>query len=537
MANQQPKRKDERKSGLPPISLRAAEGAARGSSWFGGAGGGGLFGGGSGGFLSGGGWSLGAASLGGKVAVALLLTTLGVGAFGVGRMLAPHDVDADLAPQRLAFDSAPRTEKPAASGLPGGDASGSAMQVIPESIDGKTPEQRAAEAAARAEAERRAREAAEAAAKAAQADAAPKIADVTPPPAADLTAEAGKKSRFATKFGELSKFGGAHGSLTGGAGMSGGLNGFNQKALTPGEPRGMAKPAAAHIAARAISRLPSSHARGFAFRQLGRANGMSRAGAASTGETSSTLADSAFSNAPISGQAITGGGAGSQELGGAGTQTGGPIAGNENRSNNGTQAPPDAQHKDNSQWKQIAMAGAGALAMGMALLMMAAQKIQAGKKALQAAQAELATAMSTPGPQQAGMIAKANAAIAAAQQLIQTGQMMAMIAAAMGAAAAGVGALLWKQFHQKQYGMIFVGAGGLLAALAMVVMASGKSDGGASEVGANAANGVGASQGAMGSGLSGQALGATMGSAAPAAASPAASTAAYVEAGVANPMA
>ena len=534
MAKLPAKKKDERKSGLPPISLRAAEGAVRGgSSWFGGAGGGGLFSGG--GLLSGGGWSLGAASLGGKIAVALLLTALGVGAFGVGRMLAPHDVDADLAPQRLAFDSAPKTDKTAASSLPGGDASGSAMQVIPESLDGKTPEQRAAEAAAKAEAERKAREAAEAAAKAAQAEATPKIADVTPPPSADLTAEASKKNPFTTKFGALTQFGGAHGALNGGAGMSGGVKGFEQKALAPGEPKGMAKAAATHIAARAVSRLPSSRARGFAFRQLDRANGMSRAGAASTGETSSTLADSAFSNAPISGQAVTGGGAGTQALGGAGTQTGGPVPGNENTSNNGTQAPPDAQHQDSSQWKQIAMAGAGALAGGMMLLMMAAQKIQAGNKQFQTALVQYNQAVAM-GPAGAAQAQAAQAQMTAAQQMIQSGQMMAMLAAAMGAAAAGVGALLWKQFHQKQYGMIFVGAGGLLAALAMVVMASGKTDGGASEVGANAANGVAASQSAMGSGVSGS-LGATMGSAAPAAASPAAAAGSYVEAGVANPMA
>lgn len=510
MASATAKRKDERKGGLPPIQLRAGESAVRAasSSLFGGAGSGGLFGANG---LFAGGWSAGLAGLGGKVAVALLLCALGVGAFGVGRMLAPHDVDANVAAQRLAFDTPSRSSVSAGS-LPGSDPNVSAMQVIPESLDGMTPEQRAAAAAAaaaKAEADRKAKEAADAAAKAAAQpvpEAAPAVAAPAAPAAADPFAAG--NSPFKDKFGQLTNFGSAHSALSGGLGTPL-ASAAKENALKNGDAKAIAKAQPNKIAARASSRMPSGHERGFAFRQLARSNGLSRAGAASSGESSSALADSAFGNTPIGAGAITGGGAGTQDATGAGIQQGGPTPA-ATSIQQGTQAPPEAQHKNSSQWQQIAMAGAAALAMGGMLLMYAAKTIQAGKEALK-------KAMAMPAVTPADQSAKA-AAIAAAQQMIQQGQMIAMLAAAAGAAAAGVGALLWKQFHQKQYGMIFIAGGALLAVLAMAVMASSGGDGGQGQAAA-ATNGATAAAGSTAtSGATGATIGAGLG-ASPAAAS------------------
>ncbi len=424
-------RKDEeRKRGLPPIQLRAAESA---SNWMQagiGSAGGGSLGGGS---LS------GAIGLGGKIGVALLLAALGVGAFGVGRVLAPRDME-NLAAQRLAFDK-PEAWRGGSNSASAPAADQSSMQVVPESLDGKTEAQRAADAAAAKAAE------AQAVPAAADAAAAGPVPATAAPPATDVSGEA-RKSPFSEKFGELSKFGAGRSGLNGGLGMSNGV-GMQFSAKTLGSTSAFTAPKVAKaLQARAAPARTgaSARSRSFAYNQLARTNGLSRQGAAASGESSNALAGQAFGNAAVSGAPVTGIGAGNAAGitgAGAGTQSG-PIGGTQN-ANEGTSAAPAASHKNSSPWQTIVMAGVAALILGGLLLTFAQKKISAGKKLMAANPA-------AGGP------------------MIAMGKMLGMLGAALGAIAAGIGLALWQHFHQKAYGAIFIVGGGLLVGIGAMIL-------------------------------------------------------------------
>lgn len=99
-------------------------------------------------------------------------------------------------------------------------------------------------------------------------------------------------------------------------------------------------------------------------------------------------------------------------------------------------APPQAgETKDSTPYKGLMYAAIGALLLAFVLQMMAGQKKEAAKGMV--------------GLEKAGALA--------------TAATMHWLAAASAAAAAGIGVMLMTQYDQKMQGMMFTGAGGLLA--------------------------------------------------------------------------
>jgi len=200
------------------------------------------------------------------------------------------------------------------------------------SMDGLTPEERAqkaAEAAAAAEAQRIADEEAsrkaEADALAGQAiDPAALLASAKADGGAGGFNPAGKGSAFGTKFGGLSSSMGSGQSLTGGPGLSGGVNrnfgsAGNLKKAGTGElskSRATARPTYSKAGA---SKVSKSNVKGFARKQLTQADKYSRKAAGATkSENSAVDAGSAFDNNKGAGNVISGPGiaAGSPTPGG-----------------------------------------------------------------------------------------------------------------------------------------------------------------------------------------------------------------------------
>lgn len=316
----------------------------------------GLGGGGSGSGFAGalGGSGSGAGALGAllsKAAVMLVVGMLGVGAYNVGKGMAPK------MPKKAPPKPFAQAEKPKYSDLSGviktQDAGASSLSMVSGSLDGKTPEQRAAEAAAaeaaaKAEAERKAKEEADAAAAATgPADAAGKAAGGGMPDAAALAgavgaagsaAPGGKGSPFGSRFGQLSSgLGGGHSGLSGGAGMSGGI-GRQFEAGKLGQMKAM--PQATTPGRTSAKPVANNGRSGRAFKQLQAAKQRSVMGAqAPSAEGASQAADSAFNNNPGANSAITGGGAGTSGAGSGGTAApganpggnsgGGPTTGSE----------------------------------------------------------------------------------------------------------------------------------------------------------------------------------------------------------------
>lgn len=178
-------------------------------------GGGGSSAGGVAGFLG---------SIGGKVMVTLLMGTLGVGAYNVGKVIAPpqaRQAKVAVKPQPFAAELAQKGKEEAVQQPIQSARAQSGLGMVSGSLDGLTPAEREAQAKAAAEAQAKAD--AEAKAKEEeQAKASPQM-----DPGAMMAAMAGKEKKdkdkeFARKFGNLSKSVGT-GSLAGGAGLSGGM--------------------------------------------------------------------------------------------------------------------------------------------------------------------------------------------------------------------------------------------------------------------------------------------------------------------------
>ncbi|MFA6004303.1 MAG: hypothetical protein WC881_09570 [Elusimicrobiota bacterium] len=295
-------------------------------------------------------WSLGGGSgsgsgaigaisgLGGKVAVSLLVATLGAGAFGVGRVLAPDDKNFKADKKPKLFASA---EKPKYAGdlsnLPGMQAQPSGLGMVAGSLDGMTSAEREAKAQADADAAKAAADAqAQADAQAAQ-QAAPQPGMPADPAALAAAAAggnaAGADKSMNRKFGELSK---GLGGLSGGSGMSGGFSrGFDSPKLgsSAGNLAGFNNARASVGRAQVRSANVGRAGVGLARRQLGSVAQLSKSAQGSAGhDMSAALASRGFDNNPAQGTAITGSGAGqggspTGAAGGGDTTTRNPVSG------------------------------------------------------------------------------------------------------------------------------------------------------------------------------------------------------------------
>lgn len=390
-----------------------------------------------------------------KAGILIVMTALGIGAWGVGQYMRPGNNDfapktkvgADKNAAKPSYDVDP-------SSLPKDSARNDAMMVVPTSLDGKTEEQRRAEAEAAAAAAK-AQEEANKPQEPKAPDANAVVAGVVPGDAAAAAAagaaDGAKKGAFANKFGTLSTLGSgrAGGSqLTGGSGNFGGVGqNFGQKL---GSARGMG-------VTRSPGRTSARIARGTpgrsAFRQLQNANALSRAGASgATGEAAATSAGQAFNNNPGANSAITGQGAQPTNTGGVGggntapstnPSGSGPTLGTENYGNgggDGTSTPPMPRGQDVSPWKMAAAVGGACLMLAGVLLMASAICSNIGKGA---------------GPTAPGWFA-------AAKYLAMAAMALGAIATLCGLAVMGMG--------QTMYGMIMTGGGALITVLAYMAM-------------------------------------------------------------------
>ncbi|MEK7858535.1 MAG: hypothetical protein AAB320_05260 [Elusimicrobiota bacterium] len=318
------------KQEMPAFKLAKVGGNRRkaggGLSWLGaGAGAGGGASSGAGGIIG------SFAAMGGKMAVMALVGTLGAGAYGVGKSMAPDSSQfkADKKPKAFASVQTEKNKKYEVdtAKLPkSSQGSFNSLGMVSGSLDGKTPEQRAgelaaAEAAQKAEADKAAKAQAEAdkeqptpASAAAGAAGAAGAMDPAAMAAAAAAAAGGAdkdKKGMSNKFGEMSK--GLGGGLAGGGGMSSGVGrGFDTK-IGGGSGRALAFGNSGSNAGRAgaaRTRATPSGQRGLARRQLDRASSLSNQARSGTNEARSSNADAAFNNNPGAGTVITGGGAG-----------------------------------------------------------------------------------------------------------------------------------------------------------------------------------------------------------------------------------
>ncbi|HAM35566.1 MAG TPA: hypothetical protein DEB40_02035 [Elusimicrobia bacterium] len=304
-------------AGLPFFNW--GKGGARGGFGIGGSGGSGAARGLLG--VGGSGGTAGAlAGLGGKIGVSLLVCALSVGAYSVGKVLAPDSSRFEAKKKPQLFAKAEKTKYEGdLSKLPGDSrASPSGLGMVSGSLDGLTPEERAARA--KAEEEKRKAEA-EAAAKA-EADAgkeqpSPAGAPVDPAALAAAAAGAGKTpgaepGGLGRKFGMLSNSFGS--GLAGGAGLSGGVNrGFDAPKFKadPGKMLAFSSksPTTGRTKSRAVN-VGRSSGKGLARRQLDNAHSLSNQARQGQSESRAAYASAPFDNNPAIGSAITGGGAG-----------------------------------------------------------------------------------------------------------------------------------------------------------------------------------------------------------------------------------
>ncbi|MDD5655869.1 MAG: hypothetical protein PHF00_01255, partial [Elusimicrobia bacterium] len=269
-------------------------------------------------------------ALGAKIVVAVLVGTLGVGAYSVGRVLAP-DAGKFEAPKKLFARHAKPKYGGDLSKLPGVRSYQSGLALVSGSLDGLTPEERAArikEQEAKAAAEAQAKAEAEAAKEPEGQAGAPVDATAL---AAAAGAAAGKEAQkgLGHKFGTLSSsFGGGSGGLAGGSGLAGGVGrGFDSAKLKGDGGRlslfSANKGGLKRGQARAVNVGRSG--KGLARRQLDGAHALSKAARSTNGEAGATLASQAFDGAAAGGNGITGAGAGDPAGGAA---AGGTGAGN-----------------------------------------------------------------------------------------------------------------------------------------------------------------------------------------------------------------
>lgn len=344
-----------------------------GAFWLGGGGGGGFAGavGGSG-------------VLAFKAALLALLAVMCVGAYNVGSSMAPAKKGALQKPKTFAskdIAAAPSANNAASVALPSG------LAMVNGSLDGKTPEERAAEAAAaaaaaKAEADRKAKEE-EDARKKAEEDAKKNAVPAVDPAAMAAAAGAGAGGAGAGaggkgighgKFGALSSsLGGGHSGLAGGAGLSGGVGRAFAATGSSGKSNSFGKTAAPSRATAKAAATPRAMGKGRAFRQLVNANQRGQAARSSGGaEGAAQAADDGFTHNAGAGSAITGGGAGT---GGAGAGDHAPSA-DPNSSKGPTGCTGDCSggaanvgHTDSSPWKdEIETAGKLEIAAGIMLL-------------------------------------------------------------------------------------------------------------------------------------------------------------------------
>jgi nucleotide-binding universal stress UspA family protein len=337
-------------------------------------------GGGSGGAFTGATGGMGVLAI--KGAIILGMAVLGAGAYNVGMSMAPKS---GALSKPKAFASKEVKDASAGAAVVG-PAPASGLAMVSGSLDGKTPEQRAAEAAAaeaaaKAEADRKAKEeedARKAAEEEAKKAAASPDADAVAAAAGNGAAGgAGKNSAFGSRFGQLSSsLGGGHSGLAGGAGLSGGIGrsfGSAPNLGATGKSHGQAKQVTAGRAgARAIANKGHSSR---AFRQLVAANKQSQIARNSTSEGAASAADSAFENNPGADKAITGGGAGQGGAGAGDSAPGGATSGNSGPTGctgdcaGGTGGNPG--HTDASPWKDQIKTAAGLAVAASALLIIA----------------------------------------------------------------------------------------------------------------------------------------------------------------------
>ena len=264
-------------------------------------------------------------SAGGKIAVLLLMATLGVGAYNIGRIFAQQQGKAK--PRPFAAELAQKQKENASQQPVQSDrASQSGLAMIAGSLDGLTPEERAALAKAKADEEARA--AAEAKAK--EDAKAKKDSQMTPD--ALLAAATGsgkdKDKEMGRRVGELSR---SVGGLAGGRGLSGGMGrGFDSPAFQGGAGKllAMANTRAPAGGAPTRSVSPRSGGGHLARAQAMKAAQYSRQASMTSGETSATKAYSAFNGEPAAS------GAAGEGLAMGTPQTGTPFTPNPANSNN-----------------------------------------------------------------------------------------------------------------------------------------------------------------------------------------------------------
>jgi len=413
------KREDDKKTGVPAISfggaspqaLRAAASAA------------------SAGVAAGG----RAAAVGGsrlllKIGLLAFMAVMGVSAYNVGLSLNPQNrasknglgmMPASGGPDDVA--SLERRDAPPPS---------NSMSVVPEALDDRTPEQKAAdEAAAKAAAD------AAAAANAADANAQPSDPNALAAGAAGAAGHLGAYKSPTSKFQAASSVA-SH--LAGGSGLAGGVGfGFAHQLGAPsnGRSRGMTNPGRVAAASRVASTpRVNSHLRGLAGKQLARASGLSSGAAASNAETSAATAGQAF-GADNAGSAIGGAGAASTGGGAIATDDGGPINGpTTNSPSNPTNGggAPDASHQNATPWQSMLQAAMAMAAVATVLILLASS---------------LARTFISAG----------------------TAQILAGIAAVLGMGILSIGAMVMGMGGKTQ-GLVLMAIGGVITAFAAMAM-------------------------------------------------------------------
>ena len=300
-----------------------------------------------------------AGALAAKIGVSLLAMSLGAGAWSLGKAMRPDTSKFTRRPKALALAAEKQKYEGDLSNLPSNQAGrGDSLGMVLGSMDGLTPEERAArEAAAKAETDRKIKEAEEAGK---QADAGKKGGEAAPPGAdaiaaavagaagADAGKDKDKGGALKSRFGSLSSSFGS--GLAGGAGLSGGVGqSFSGPKLgaqpTAGSGRigSFQQPAKPTLASARLAHV-TTHGKGLAARQLQRAFGFSQASRSGAAETRTMNARAAFEDNAGEGSAITGQGliSGAGQAGTAdATPTEGPIGGGPTTGSPATTSAPD----------------------------------------------------------------------------------------------------------------------------------------------------------------------------------------------------
>jgi hypothetical protein len=255
-----------------------------------------------------------------KIGVALLVGTMGVGAYSVGKGMRP-DESKYVRKSQLFADKNAKPNYGDVSNLPGGRTpSQNSVSMVSGSLDGLTPEERAAKeakAAADAKAAAEAQAKADADAKAKEAASVPGAAvpgdprDLAAAQAAAAAKEKEKAAAFSQRFGELSKGGSG---LSGGGGLSGGIGqGFAPLAKNPGSLGNLAAMGANRAGQSASAsqiRASGNPGRGLAQSQLNRAAMMTGATKSGVNETAATAAGVPFDTGAGASQLLSGTGGG-----------------------------------------------------------------------------------------------------------------------------------------------------------------------------------------------------------------------------------